>query len=131
MFAESHFLLLIFQSNDPCMNFKLSGCIPFVKETGLLDAENGVDIIIIEEDMIDYKPWHKSFFQEGYCLWYLKDTTTPRQRWSINMRHSAWIHKRILNDSKRKYLSCQDYVISKGYNSSQIDCAKCPVSETV
>lgn len=30
------------------MNFKLSGCIPFVKETGLLDAENGVDIILIE-----------------------------------------------------------------------------------
>ena len=40
--------------------FRSTGCIPFVDKTDLLDEEKGVDLILMEEDAIDYSEWYMS-----------------------------------------------------------------------
>jgi len=111
------------------IQFRDLGCISSVQESGLLSAETGVDVIIIKEDMADYKSWHMKLTQQGYkCAWYLRDTSIPRRQWVLlYMRHSTWVHKPVENE--RIYPSCKDYTESKGYNSTQIDCAECPAME--
>jgi len=107
----------------------LTGCIPSVDEAGLLDSEKGVDLVLMEEDKIKYDVWHQELMKRGYkCIWYAKDTYDETANWSLNMRHSAWIHKRVLNDKNgtRSFMTCKDYVKKKGYTKDQINCIGYP-----
>ena len=109
-----------------------TGCIPFVDKTGLLDETYGVDLILMEEDAIDYSEWHLKLQSRKYkCVWYIKDTYAPNEiGWSQKLRHSAWAHERILSEGANKReipLSCEEYVKQHGFTSEQIDCSHCPV----
>ena len=110
--------------------FRSTGCIPFVDKTDLLDEEKGVDVILMEEDAIDYSEWYVKLYQRNYkCIWYIRDTYVKRGKkpeWSIKMRHSVWIHDRVLSDRKFPQ-SCKEYVESQNFTSQQIDCAECPL----
>ncbi len=106
------------------------GCIPYVEQTGLL-GENGVDLILMEEDIIDYTEWHLFLRNMNYkCVWYLNDTFDPvNSKWSRDMRHSVWVHERVLSGDDKRSLtlqSCEEYVSSKNLSTSQIDCSQCP-----
>ena len=41
------------------------GCIPQIDKTNLLDETEGVDLILMEEDQIQYGEWHKILYQRN------------------------------------------------------------------
>ena len=93
-----------------------------------------MDLILMEEDAppayLSYSEWHTKLYQRKYkCVWYIRDTfmdgNGAKPDWSQTLRHSVWVHDRVINDRKFPQ-SCKDYVESRNFTSQQIDCAECP-----
>lgn len=115
------------------------GCIPFVDRAGLLDEAFGVGLVLLEEDAIDYREWHRKLYARGYrCRWYVRDTYDPvNVGWSRNMRHSAWAHARVVpaaeggggawgGGPRPLPPACEEYVKLRGFDEGQIVCDECP-----
>ena len=100
------------------------GCIDSVEANGMFDQENGVDLILMEEDRpegVNYTNWYKKFVELGYkCIWYSED-----QAFKAYLKHSAWIHKRT--EGKRSFKTCSQFAEENGYHQKQLKCLELPI----